>query len=34
MGRFKIKAQALSVCKMVELVDNLLDGGRENNATE
>ena len=33
-SRFKIKAQALSVCKMVELVDNLLDGGRENNATE
>lgn len=33
-SRFKIKAQALSVCKMVELVDNLLNGGRENNATE
>ena len=33
-SRFKIKAQALSVCKMVELVDNMLDGGRENNATE
>lgn len=33
-SRFKIKAQALSVCKMVELVNNMLDGGRENNATE
>lgn len=33
-SRFKIKAQALSVYKMVELVDNMLDGGRENNATE
>lgn len=33
-SRYKIKAQALSVCKMVELVDNLMNGGRENDATE
>lgn len=33
-SRYKIKAQALSVCKMVELVDNLLNGGRKNDETE
>lgn len=33
-SRFKIKAQALSLCKMVELVDNMLQNGRENTATE
>lgn len=33
-SRYKIKAQALSVCKMVELVDNLMNGGRENDTTE
>lgn len=33
-NRFKIKAQALSLCKMVELVDNMLDSKRENYETE